>query len=149
MSQNALGMYKNTPICMYPGYIATLVTSDSTPCVGCVSEEVSGVTYKVLCTWQLLVFVVDTGWVNSQPGCMNRLRDATLTLWGSFLAGKAVCVLNGPRMLIIAWLVNKWVWLKSRVCLLWLEVHFVLVRAQTEIKYGAQKERHVSIRWRD
>ena len=83
--------------------------------------------------------MVGTGRVNSHPGCTNRLRDATLSLWGSFLAGKAVCVLNGPRMLIIAWIVNEWVWLKSRVCLLWLEVHFVLVRAQTEIKYGALK----------
>ena len=98
---------------------------------------------KVLCTWQLLGLAVKGPWLAlAHLGCMNRLRDATLSLWGSFLAGKAVCVLNGPRMLIIAWIVNEWVWLKSRVCLLWLEVHFVLVRAQTEIKFGARKERH-------
>ena len=58
----------NTYVCT-SGYITTLVTSNSILCVGSALEErvkqgeVSGVTYKVLCTLQLLGLAVKGPWL--------------------------------------------------------------------------------------
>ena len=72
--------------------------------------------------------VVGTRWANSlsQPGCMSRPRKCYSHLsGGSFLAGKASWALSGCLPIESAdhcMLVNEWVWLRSRVCLLRLEV---------------------------
>ena len=54
------------------------------------------VTCRVLCKWQLLGLavraMVGTGWANSHPRCINRLRNPHSH---SFLAGKVVWALNG------------------------------------------------------
>ena len=59
---------------------------------------------------------------------MDRLRKRCSHLvGGSFLAGKAAWALSGCRTTESAdycMLVNEWVWLRSRVCLLRLEVDF-------------------------
>ena len=56
--------------------------------------EVGGVIHTVLCTWWLLSLtvkgprVIGTGWANSHPGYMNRLRKSySYLVGGSFLAG--------------------------------------------------------------
>ena len=71
--------------------------------------------------------MVGTGWANSRPGCMNRLRKRySHHLGGSFLAGKAAWVLNEclpTDNTDYCMLVNEWVWLRSCVCLLSLKVH--------------------------
>ena len=70
--------------------------------------------------------VVGTGWANSWPGCMSRLRKCYSHLsGGSFLAGKASWALSGCLPIESAdhcMLVNEGAWLRSRVCLLRLEV---------------------------
>ena len=70
--------------------------------------------------------VVGTGWANSWPGCMSRLRKCYSHLsGGSFLAGKASLALSGCLPIESAdhcMLVNEGAWLRSRVCLLRLEV---------------------------
>ena len=70
--------------------------------------------------------MVGTGWANSRPGCMSRLRKCYSHLsGGSFLAGKASWALSGCLPIESAdhcMLVNEWAWLRSRVCLLRLEV---------------------------
>ena len=67
-----------------------------------------------------------TGWANSWPGCMSKLRKRYSHLsGGSFLAGKASWSLSGCLPIESAYycmLVNEWAWLTSRVCLLKLEV---------------------------
>ena len=81
--------------------------------------------------------MVGTGWTNSCPGCIDRLRKRYCHLVGvSFLAGKAAWALNGcltTESADYCMLVNEWVWLRSRVCLLRLEVDLDLER------YGALK----------
>ena len=66
--------------------------------------------------------VVGTGWANSWPGCMSRLRKCYSHLsGGSFLAGKASWALSGCLPIESAdhcMLVNEGAWLRSRVCLL-------------------------------
>ena len=66
--------------------------------------------------------VVGTGWANSWPGCMSRLRKCYSHLsGGSFLAGKASRALSGCLAIESAdhcMLVNEGAWLRSRVCLL-------------------------------
>ena len=86
--------------------------------------EVGGVTRRVLCTLQLLNLfgckrvMVGTRWVNSCPGCMNRLRKCySHLLGGSFLARKASWVLNGclpTKNADYCVLVNEWAWLRSQ-----------------------------------
>ena len=70
--------------------------------------------------------VVGTRWANSRPGYMSRLRKCYSHLsGGSFLAGKASWALSGCLLIESAdhcMLVNEWAWLRSRVCLLRLEV---------------------------
>ena len=70
--------------------------------------------------------MVGTGWANSQPGCMSRLMKMLLSpFWGSFQAGKVSWALSGCLPIESAdhcMLVNEWAWLRSRVCLLRLEV---------------------------
>ena len=84
--------------------------------------------------------MVGTGWANSRPGCMSRLRKHCSHLsGGSFLAGKASWALSGCLTIESAdycMLVNQWAWLTSRVCLLRLEVELasVLVSAWTEME---------------
>ena len=61
--------------------------------------EVGGVTRRVLWTLQLLDLavkaMVGTGWDNSCPGCMNRLRKCYSHLVvGSFLVGKGPWALS-------------------------------------------------------
>ena len=66
--------------------------------------------------------MVGTVWANSCPDCMDRLRKCYSHLLGvSFLAGKATWALSGCSTTGSAdycMVVNEWVWLKSRVCLL-------------------------------
>ena len=60
--------------------------------------------------------VVGTGWANSCPGCMDRLRNITLS---SFLAGKAARALSGcltTENAEYCMLVHEWAWLRLRVC---------------------------------
>ena len=65
--------------------------------------------------------MVGTGWANSCPGCMDRLRkrySLTHLVGGSFLAGKVVWTLSGCVTTESAdhWmLVNEWAWSRSRV----------------------------------
>ena len=70
--------------------------------------------------------VVGTGWANSWPGCMSRLRKCySHPSGGSFLAGKASWALSGCLPIESAhhcMLVNEGAWLRSHVCLLRLEV---------------------------
>ena len=70
--------------------------------------------------------VVGTGWANSWPGCMSRLRKCySHPSGGSFLAGKASWALSGCLPIESAdhcMLANEGAWLRSRVCLLRLEV---------------------------
>ena len=90
--------------------------------------------------------VVGTGWANSRPGCMSRLRKCySHPSVGSFLAGKASWALSGCLPIESAdhcMLVNEWAWLRSRVCLLRLEVELGSV-LETELgqkrRYGALK----------
>ena len=70
--------------------------------------------------------MVGTGWANSRPGCMDRLRKCYSNLLGaSFLAGKCTWSLSGCMLTESAdycMLVNEWTWSRSRVCLFRLEV---------------------------
>ena len=70
--------------------------------------------------------MVGTGWANSWPGCMSKLRKCySHPSGGSFLAEKAFWALSGCLPIDSAdyyMLVNEWAWLTSRVCLLRLEV---------------------------
>ena len=70
--------------------------------------------------------MVGTGWANSRPGCMSRLRKHYPHLsGGSFLAENTSLALSGCLPIKSAdhcMLVNEWVWLTSQVCLLRLEV---------------------------
>ena len=63
--------------------------------------------------------MVETGWANSCPGCMDRLRKRYPHLvGGSFLAGKAAWALSGcftTESADYCMLVNEWAWLRSRV----------------------------------
>ena len=67
--------------------------------------------------------MVGTGWANS---CMDRLRKrGSHLVGGSFLAGKAAWALSGcltTKSADSCMLINEWAWLRSRVCLLRLEV---------------------------
>ena len=73
--------------------------------------------------------MVGTGWANSWPGCMSRLRKHySHLLGGSFLAGKAAWALSGclpTEGADYCMLVNEWAWLRSGVCLLSLKVPWV------------------------
>ena len=90
--------------------------------------------------------MVGTGWANSRPGYMSRLRKRYSHLsGGSFLAGKASWALSGCLPIESAdycMLVNEWAWLSSRVCLLRLEVELASV-LESELgqkwRYGATK----------
>ena len=90
--------------------------------------------------------VVGTGWANSWPGCMSRLRKCYSHLsGGSFLAGKASWALSGCLPMESAdhcMLANEGAWLRSRVCLLRLEVELGSV-LESELwhkwRYGALK----------
>ena len=70
--------------------------------------------------------MVGTGWANSPPGYMSRLRKCySHLLWGSFQARKASWAPSGCLLTKSAdycMLVNEWVWLRSQVCLLSLKV---------------------------
>ena len=61
--------------------------------------------------------MVGTGWANSCPGCMDRLRKRYSELvGGSFLAEKAAWALSGCLTNESAdyyMLVNEWAWLRS------------------------------------
>ena len=63
--------------------------------------------------------MVGTGWANSCPGCMDRLRKCYSHLvGGSFLAGKVAWTLSGCMTTESAeycMLVNEWVWSRSQV----------------------------------
>ena len=75
-------------------------------------------------TWPM----VGIKWTNSRPGCIDRLRKRLVRC--SFLAGKASLALRGCLPMENTdhcVLVNKWVWLRSQICLLWLKVHQGLV----------------------
>ena len=62
--------------------------------------------------------MVGTGWANSYPGCMDRLRKHYSHLvGGSFLAGKVAWTLSGcmtTKSADYCMLVNEWVWASSR-----------------------------------
>ena len=69
--------------------------------------------------------MVSTGWANSCPACMDRLRKCYSHLLGGSSAGKAAWALSKCITIENAdhcMLVNEWEWLRSRVCLLRLEV---------------------------
>ena len=70
--------------------------------------------------------MVGTGWANSCPGCMDRLRKRySHFVEGSFLAGKVAWALSRCMTTESAdycMLANEWAWSRSRVCLLRLEV---------------------------
>ena len=70
--------------------------------------------------------MVGTGWANSCPGCMDRLRKCYCHLVGDlFPAGKAAWALSRyltTESADYCLLVNERVRLRSRVCLLRLEV---------------------------
>ena len=133
--------------------------------------EVGGVTRRVTCTWWLPGLavkapwlgpqgdmhmvaarlgcqstMVGTGWANSCPGCMDRLRKRYSHLvGGSFLAGKVAWTLSGCMTTESAdycMLVNEWAWSRSRVWLLRLEVDLGAV-LESELgqkwRYGALK----------
>ena len=84
--------------------------------------------------------MVGTGWATSHPDCMGRLRKHYFHLaehW--FLARKAAWALTGclaTDSVEYCKLIKKWVWSKSRVCLLMLEVDMgaVLESVWTEIE---------------
>ena len=63
--------------------------------------------------------MVWTGWDNSCPGCMDRLRKRYSHLvGGSFLAGKVAWTLSGcmtTKSAKYCMLVNEWAWSRSRV----------------------------------
>ena len=90
--------------------------------------------------------MVGTRWVNSCSGCTDRLRKRYSHLvGGSFLAGKATWALRRcltTKSADYCMLVNEWAWLKSRVCLLRLEVDLGSV-LESELgqkrRYGALK----------
>ena len=90
--------------------------------------------------------MVGTGWANSCPGCMDRLRKRYSHLVGSsFLAGKVAWTLSGcmtTKSTDYCMLVNEWAWSRSRVCLLRLEVDVGSV-LESELgqkwRYGALK----------
>ena len=90
--------------------------------------------------------MVGTGWANSCPGCMDRLKKRYCHLvGGSFLAGKAAWAMSGclpTKCADYCMLVNEWAWLRSRVCLLRLEVDMGSV-LESELgkkwRYGALK----------
>ena len=56
---------------------------------------------RVICTWQAARLgctkaLVDSGWINCHIGCINGLRKYySHFVGGSFLAGKAIWLLNG------------------------------------------------------
>ena len=84
--------------------------------------------HRVLCTWWLLGLAVN-GHRWDQVGQFlpwEGLRKHYCHLAGSlFLARKAAWALNGcmtTKSADYCMLVNEWVWLRSRVCLLRLEV---------------------------
>ena len=92
--------------------------------------------------------MVGTGWANSRPGCMSKLRKCySHPSGGPFLAEMASWALTGclpieSRSADYYMLVNEWAWLTSQVCLLRLEV--VLASAlESEVeqkwRYGALK----------
>ena len=85
--------------------------------------------------------VVGTGWANSCPGCMDRLRKRCSHLvGGSFLAGMAAWALSGcltTESADYCMLFNEWACLRSRVCLLRLEVEL-----------GAVLESQLGQKWR-
>ena len=70
--------------------------------------------------------MVGTGWANFHPGCMDGLRNPYSHLvGGSFLSGKGAWVLSGGLSSVnpdYCMLVNEWVWLRSQVCLLSVQV---------------------------
>ena len=90
--------------------------------------------------------MVGTRWANSFPGCMDRLRKCYSHLvGGSFLAGEAAWVLSGcltTESADYCMLVKEWVLLRSRDCLLRLEVDLGSV-LESELghkwRYGALK----------
>ena len=69
--------------------------------------------------------MVGSGWANSCPGCMDRLRKRySHLIGGSFLAGKVAWALSmclTTESAHYCMLINEWAWLRSRVCLLRLE----------------------------
>ena len=58
--------------------------------------EVGVVTHRVLCAWQLLGLavkaMVGTGWANSRPGCMSRLRKRYSHLSVGSFSGREGCL---------------------------------------------------------
>ena len=68
--------------------------------------------------------MVGTEWATSRPDCMDRVRKHYSHLVGGwFLARKAVWALSMTTdSADYCMLIKKWAWLKSRVCLLMLEV---------------------------
>ena len=96
--------------------------------------------------------MVGTGWANSQPGCMSKLRKCySHPSGGSFLSEKASWTLS--RCLLIesadyCMLVNEWAWLTSRVCLLRLDVELASVlesKISQKWRHGALKKSQVKI----
>ena len=81
------------------------------------------------------IAMVGTGWTNSCPGCTNRPRKYySHLLGGSFLAGS--WTLGGylpTENADYCMLINKWAWLRSRVCLLRLKVQLGSV-LESELK---------------
>ena len=63
--------------------------------------------------------MVGTGWANSRPGCMSKLRKRySHHSGGSFLAGKPSLALSGCLPIESAdhfMLVNEWAWLTLRL----------------------------------
>ena len=70
--------------------------------------------------------MVGTGWATSCPDCMDRVRKHYSHLAeGWFLARKAAWALSRcmtTESVVYCMLGNEWAWLRSRVCLLRLEV---------------------------
>ena len=90
---------------------------------------------RVTCTWWLLDFferaMVGTRWAISRPDCMDRLRKYLVEGW--FPARKAAWALSGCMTSDSAdhcMLINEWLWSKSQVCLLRLELDMGSVWSQ-------------------
>ena len=67
--------------------------------------------------------MVGTGWANSHPCCIDRLRKYySYLVEGSFLARKAAWALSSCLTTDYCLLINQWAWSRSRVGLLRLEV---------------------------
>ena len=109
---------------MVTSYCAVKIVSASAERVG--QGEVGGVTRRVTCTWWLLASAAKAPWLGPGESILTLAAWTGLenaTLGGSFLVEKPAWALSGcltTKSADYCMLVNEW--LRSRVCLLRLEV---------------------------